>query len=99
MKKFTTPTNIFEVNKDLTDAVLVYLSYAQNGEVVIEKAKEDLTIEPETITVQLTQEETGKLDAKYNVQMEITAKWPDGSRYTSNRMTAPVDRVIKSEVI
>lgn len=94
MKQWTTPTNKFKVNVDLTEADVVILTYAQGGRNILVKEKQDLTIEPTYVEYTLTQSETGKFDINCPVSMEITAKFPDGKRITSNIMTTKVQQVL-----
>ena len=71
----TTPINYFTVPIDLSDAAVVYLTYAQNGKTVVEKEKEDITFtaEDETyeMSVQLTQVDTLAFCDKSPVDMQI----------------------------
>ena len=39
----TTPTNKFNVSMDLTEATVLYITYAQLGKTVIEKTLADVT--------------------------------------------------------
>lgn len=43
---------------DLRNAQVMYVTFVQNGETIVEKTKEKLTITSNTVTVVLTQEET-----------------------------------------
>ena len=46
----TTPINYFTVPIDLSEAAVVYLTYAQNGKMVVEKEKDDITFTAEDET-------------------------------------------------
>lgn len=59
MIQYTTPTHIFNVNVDLTEAEVIFLTYKQNNNTVVGKTKNDLQITPTQVTVTLTQEDTG----------------------------------------
>ena len=51
MTRGTTPTHEFNTNVDLTDAKIVYITYMQNGETVVEKTIDDATIDGDKVTV------------------------------------------------
>ncbi len=95
----TTPTNYFDVDLDLTEADVIYITYEQNDEVVFEKQKSDITITPERLSVELTQEDTLKLDDEYDVKIQIRARLSDGTAVASNIVKTNVSRVLKDGVI
>lgn len=99
MIRGTTPTNVFTTDLDLTDADVVYITYKQGGETAIEKTKSDMTIEAEQITVELTQEDTLRLRSPATVQIQIRARFADGTAVASNVMTASVEQILKDGVI
>ena len=92
-RRGSTPTNTFTVNLDLRDAT-VYVTYWQNGVIIIEKTGEDLEITATTITVHLTQAETLLLKTG-NVSIQIRYVMEDGSADASNIITASVERILK----
>lgn len=98
MRRGTTPTNTFTTDIDLTQAVVLYITYKQNHRVVIEKTLNDVTVTPEAIEVTLTQAETLKLHVG-DVEMQIRARFPDGSAPASQVMVAPVEVILKEGVI
>ena len=99
MTRYTTPTNTFDVNLDLTEAEVIYITYSQQGQVVFEKTGSDVTVTPRQLEVTLTQEETGALNVLYPVEIQIRARFADGSAPASDVMTAPVKKVLKEGVI
>lgn len=99
MIKYTTPTHIFNVNVDLTSAEVIYLTYKQNNNIVVEKTKEDLTITPTQVTVTLTQEDTGGFIMGTPVEIQFRAKFYDTTAIASNIMKTTVERVLKDGVI
>ncbi|MDV3427649.1 MAG: hypothetical protein LIR50_11615 [Bacillota bacterium] len=52
-RRGSTPTNIFNLNFDLTDAT-VYVTYSQKGKVIIEKTNSDIIITEDSVVVPLT---------------------------------------------
>ena len=102
MRRGSTPTNIFTVPFDLSDAT-VYISYEQAKRgIVIEKTGEDLTFTEDegkyTISVSLTQVDTLRLNPG-DVNIQIRYVFPNGDADASNIITVTVDRIIKDGVI
>ena len=95
----TTPVHTFTVDLDLTNAEVVYLTYKQGSTTLIEKAKDELEITATTLLFKLTQEETLKLKNVRDVEIQIRARFPDGTAVASNIMDAPVLRILKEGVI
>ena len=95
----TTPTNVFNTNVDLTDAEEIYVTYAQKGNVVINKYIEDLEVETNNVRVTLTQVDTLKLDTVYDVEIQIRALFDDGTAIASDIITVDVERILKDGVI
>ena len=95
IRRGTTPTHTFTVDVDLTDAEVIFITYEQNDKTVIEKTKEDLTITAEQIELTLSQKDTLALDLKTNVEMQIRAKFGDGSAVASEIMKASPEKILK----
>ena len=99
----TTPINYFTVPLDLSEASVVYLTYAQNGKTVVEKEKDDITFTAEDeiyeISVQLTQADTLAFCDKSPVDMQIRVRFADGNAIESTIMRTSVDRILKDGVI
>ena len=99
----TTPTIEYTFDTvtvaNITTAVF---TIKQNGQPVIEKTLEDVTsITSETVTVQLTQDDTLKLNSALNVDIQIRAGFggDGGSRVRSNIVTASVEKILKDGAI
>lgn len=58
MHRGTTPINIFRTDVDLTNASVLFITYKQNGKVVLEKTIDDVSIHGEMVEVRLSQRET-----------------------------------------
>lgn len=95
----TTPTNIFNVNVDLTEAEDIIISYAQKGNVVINKMISDIDVTEDTVSTTLTQTETLKLDAAYDVDIQIRALFDDGTAIASDIITVDVGKILYEGVI
>jgi len=93
----TTPTNVFDVDADLTSATLIYITYAQDGRVVIEKTGSDISVTSTKLTVTLTQEETLKLhEGIVEVQWRYIVGGVAGA---SGVKKIPVKKILKDGVI
>ena len=92
-RRGSTPVNIFNVNIDLTQAT-VYVSYSQNGQVIVEKTGNDLVVTENSITVQLTQEDTLKF-ATGNVEIQIRYVMTSGMADASNIMNIASTKILK----
>lgn len=99
MTRGTTPTNIIDVDIDLTGATDIYVTYVQNGHTIMEKTLGDMTVDEERLTIRLTQEETFVFDPKKKVAVQIRAKFADNTAVASNIMYVGVENILKNEVI
>lgn len=99
MRRGTTPTHTFETDIDLTDAEVIYITYKQDGKIALEKTRDDLTITAESLQVKLTQEETLAFSMSRPVEMQIRARFPDGSAIASQVMRTTADVILKEGVI
>lgn len=98
MIRGTTPTNTFEVDADLREAVALFITYSQMGKVKFEKVIGDVTIEETQLETELTQQETLSLDSG-SVEIQIRAKFADGTAIASNIIKTTAARVLKEGVI
>lgn len=98
MRRGSTPTNTFDVDIDLRQAT-VYVSYEQDGRVVVEKTGSDLTVEENKITVKLSQEDTLAFKAGM-VYIQIRYVFPfTGDADASNIIRTSAERILKDGVI
>ena len=100
MRRGTTPKNKFIPDIDLTDAEEIYITYKQ-GCRVLEKTKADLIdLEPELISVELSQEETLMFKSYGDdIEIQVRAKFAGGNVSASNIVKVPVERVLKEGII
>lgn len=97
MRRGTTPTNTFSVNVDLTGAT-VFVSYEQDGAVVLEKTGSDLTVGTNSVEVVLSQNDTLAFHpGKVNIQIRYIDAF--GTADASNIMATTAERIIKDGVI
>lgn len=94
MYRGTTPTNVFRTDVDLENASVLFVSYKQNGKVVLEKSLEDLSVKKTLVTVNLTQKET-LLFQDGIVTIQIRAKFPDNTAIASNLIRTTAEEIVK----
>lgn len=95
----STPTNEISIPfpKNLIDKVVV--TYEQDGNIVLEKYTDDLTISDYSVTAELNQEETLRFEADKMVVIQIKVKTTDGDVIPSDKMYASVYEVLNKEVL
>lgn len=94
MYRGTTPTNVFRTDVDLENASVLFVSYKQNGKVVLEKSLEDVSVKKMLVTVNLTQKET-LLFQDGIVTIQIRAKFPDNTAIASNLIRTTAEEIVK----
>ena len=99
MRRGTTPTHIFKTKVDLTEATEMFITYEQDGETVVEKSIEDITIEPEQLTVTLSQTDTLAFSTLGEVEIQCRVKMPAGEVLASQIIKQPVGRILKEGII
>lgn len=96
-RRGSTPTNVFNVNVDLTGAT-VFVSYSQFNKVVIEKTGAALTVTSTSVETTLTQAETLALQDGF-VEIQIRYIDSDGTADASNIIHVDAGRILKDGVI
>lgn len=94
MYRGTTPTNVFRTDVDLENASVLFVSYKQNGKVVLEKSLEDVSVKKTLVTVNLTQKET-LLFQDGIVTIQIRAKFSDNTAIASNLIRTTAEEIVK----
>lgn len=97
MRRGSTPKNTFDVDIDLTGATVI-VSYEQNGNIVLEKTGDDLTVTQDSITLSLSQEDTLKFRTG-EVYIQIRYVFPEGSADASDIIRTTFERIIHDGVI
>ena len=100
MRRGTTPVLNFNFKYNLEELNILafFISFQQEGTVVLEKTLPDIQIIGLTAKVQLTQEDTLKF--KENVPLQIQARIKtDTNAYASNIVKTTVSEILKDGVI
>ena len=99
MRRGTTPTHTIGTSISLVGAEVIYVTYKQAGQTVVEKTIDDIEVSENEIAVTLTQEETLAFDSRIMASVQIRARFATGQAIASNIMTVGVDRILKGGVI
>lgn len=95
MIRGTTPTITFDLDVDAAAFDEIWVTFAQDGAERFTIEREGLEIQGSTITVTLTQEQTLMLADDVKVEMQIRAKYADGTALASDIVNAKVGRILK----
>ena len=106
MYRGTTPRVEIECDFDVSTIEVLYITFVQNNETIIEKTFEDCEIEDSKIACDLTQNDTLKLKASKRdngakdwLEIQVTVKLKNGQRITSKIDKIEVEKVLKDGVI
>lgn len=96
MWRGTTPTHVFTLPDDvpLQDFTTMYMTYSQNGKVVVEKTQSDFTVENHKIRLKFTQADSLRFQPGA-VQIQLRAKTAQGEAVASNIITTNAMDVLK----
>jgi len=98
MWRGTTPTHVFTVPSDvpLQNFTTMYMTYSQNGKVVVEKKESDLTVDTANHKIRLTFTQADSLRFQPgSVQIQLRAKTAQGDAVASNIITTTAADVLK----
>jgi len=98
MTQGSTPTHTFTLPFDLT-GMKVRVVYAQMKQVVIRKEDDDLTVEGDTVTLTLTQQDTLRLRSDQKVEIQLKVLTAAGDALVSDIHTVSVARCLDLEVL
>ena len=99
MIRGTTPTHIFEIPFDSSLLKKILITYFQNNQIVVEKTEDDCTLEGNSITVKLTQEDTLKFSHRRPVEIQIRVLTVDDTALATVIREVEVGRVLNEEVL
>ena len=94
MHRGTTPISIFRTDVDLTNASILFITYKQNGKVILEKSIDEVKIQNNIVSVYLSQKDT-LLFTEGIVTIQIRAKFPDGSVIASALIRTNTYEILK----
>jgi hypothetical protein len=94
MYRGTTPQFVFKFPFDVSEFSVLYVTFGQGSGRKIDKTLSDSTVDGDTLTVKLTQQETLSMSPG-TVNVQIRAKKPDGTALASNIVSLNVKNIIK----
>lgn len=99
MRRGTTPTHTFTLPFDTGLIKSVRVVYAQGGKVVLTKNTDDCTLDGNTISYKLTQEESLCFRNNQQVEIQVRVLTASGESLASDVMSVFVGRCLDDEVI
>ena len=97
MIRGTTPRHTFTLPFPAEHVKKVRIIYAQSGQAVL--TKEVDTVDGDSITVSLTQEDTLRFDAAHLVEIQLRVLMDDGQALSSAIIKCSVGRCLEEEVL
>ena len=95
----TTPTHTFTLPFPVDEIKSVRIIYSQGDKPLFVKETDDCTLENNTITVKLTQEDTLKFDHKKSVFVQVRVLTHNDDSLISGIKSISVGRCLEKEVI
>jgi hypothetical protein len=99
ISKGCTCKNIFTLPFNREDVQVIYITYQQDRKTIFEKDINQCEFSDGTVSVNLTQEDTLKLNDNSTVEIQIRLKLADGSATKSQIIETYADEVLKNGVI
>ena len=99
MYKGTTPIHVFILPFDTNTIENAVITYSQKGRIIFEKWKDDCIFEDNTITVNLSQEETLKFERSSPAKIQLRVRTYDDVAYASQIYEESIIPCLNKEVI
>lgn len=99
MKKGTAPIFQFTIPFSTDRLAAARVLFAYGDQLLLKKDTEELTLEGNTITCKLTQEDTFEFDCNRFVDIQLRVLTIDGTPYTSDIFTEFVEKCLDKEVL
>ena len=97
--KGCTCKNIFSIPFAESELNDILITYEQKGKIIFEKKKSDCTFDGCKVSVNLTQEDTLKLDENAIIRIQIKVKTREDDVIKSNIMETYTDEILNSGVM
>ena len=99
MIRSTTPRHEFIIPLDAQFISNIWITYEQDGEIVLEKHMGDMQHEGELWFYKLTQDETKQFKAEAFVRIQVKVLTTGGDVMASDVLRTPVEDVLNDEVM
>lgn len=95
----TTPTHIFKISIGTETIRSLRITYCQCGQTVIEKTENDVEMRNNAITLTLTQEETLRLNPRWDVKLQVKILTFSGVVMASRIKELSVSAILNEEIL
>lgn len=95
----TTPTHTFKLPFNTKVIKELKITYAQDGQIKLEKKIQDCTLNEDEVSIKLTQEETFLFDAIKNIEVQMRILTQVGDALSSDIRIIGAKRCLDSEVL
>lgn len=95
MYRGTTPTLKFSLPFDVSFIDVVWVTFSQKNKEIFTIETEDCVLEEKTITMELTQNQTLRLQGKDEVEIQVRILTHEGEALASNIFKTTVKRILK----
>lgn len=95
MIRGTTPTLQFTLPVDTSQMACLYVTIAQEGEVVVEKCLTDCACDKAVVTCKLSQADTLKLKSGVHTEVQVRGRTNSGEALASQVIPVRADRILK----
>ncbi len=101
MIRATTPIHTFTFPEQVDPSTCprILITYKQNGRIVLELEKENLTIADQTISVSLTQEQTRRFSPHHKTEVQVRVLTPERGALASQIEEIEIRNVLNDEVL
>ena len=98
MRKGTTPVHVFNLPFHTEEIAVLKITYSQRGKILFEKRLDDCTLEGNTVTVPLSQEDTFKI-TENTVEFQLRIKDKIGKVHATKVFKKFADECLDEEVL
>lgn len=95
----TTPIHRFNLPFSTSEITKLVIAYNQGGCNILEKTEDDCTLTENTVSVQLTQEETLLFNYHYDVEIQIKVLTTDNNALASKIIPVDCEKCLINEVL
>ena len=99
MRRGTTPTHTFTIPFSVNNVADALIVYAQGEEEVLRKTVRHCHMDGNTLSVDLTQEETFLFNCNKKVQIQVRVLTTEGKALASNIITTDVAKCLSNEAL
>lgn len=99
MRRGTTPTHTFTIPFTVDNVKNALIVYTQGDEEILRKTVSQCRMDGNTLSVELTQEDTFLFDCNKKVQIQVRVLTAADKAFTSDIITTDVSKCLSDEVL